>query len=86
VSKLAARYTNASLGTMTIKTDGATTTLDVGEWKSAIGTRKNDDGTYSIVLLDPGIVGFEATIGAQDGKRTLVIRDAQHEYVLVEAP
>lgn len=87
VGKLAARYTNAALGEVKVKKVGPTTVLDFGEWSSAIATRKNDDGTTSVVTLEPGMAGeFDATIGERGGKRVLIGRDAQHEYVFVEAP
>jgi CubicO group peptidase (beta-lactamase class C family) len=81
-STLAKRYTNAELGDVVI----AGATLDFGGWKSPFATRKNDDGTTSISTTAPGAMGIMFTIGAaKDGKRTLVVRDMQHEYVFVEA-
>jgi hypothetical protein len=35
--------------------------------------------TYS-----PSVGGFELVPGTANGKRTLVVRDAQHEYVFTE--
>jgi hypothetical protein len=49
-----------------------------------MASRKNDDGTISFVTVQPGIVGLELVGGEEDGKRTLTVRDAQHEYVFVE--
>jgi hypothetical protein len=69
-----------------LRTEGSQVLLDVGEWKSPLATRKNDDGTTSIVTVGPGIDGFALVVGDRDGKRTLVLRDMQHEYVFVEAP
>jgi CubicO group peptidase (beta-lactamase class C family) len=81
-SSLAKRYTNAELGDVAI----TGTTLDFGGWKTPFATRKNDDGTVSIVTTAPGGMGIIFTIGTtKDGKRTLVVRDMQHEYVFVEA-
>ena len=34
--------------------------------------------------IAPGIRGLELVVGAADGKRTLVIRDAQHAYTFTE--
>jgi hypothetical protein len=64
--------------------DGAATIFDVGEWKSAVASRKNDDGTMSFVTIDPTIDGFEFVVAEKDGKRRLITRDAQHEYVWTE--
>jgi len=56
----------------------------VGEWKSAVASRKNDDGTVSFITIDPTLAGFEFVVADKDGKRQLITRDAQHEYVFVE--
>lgn len=84
-AKLARRYTNASLGDVTVTRRGAAVTFDVGEWKSAVASRKNDDGSMSLVTIDPGVDGFQFVVSEAGGKRELVLRDAQHEYVFVEA-
>lgn len=76
---------NDALGEVKIKTVGTTTFLDAGEWTSAVATRKNDDGTVSLVTSDPPLGGqMKATIGERGGKRVLIGRDAQHEYVFTE--
>jgi CubicO group peptidase (beta-lactamase class C family) len=82
--KLASRYTNESLGRIDVVHQGPATVFDVGEWKSEVATRKNPDGTLSFITIRPGIVGVEFVVGDKDGKRTLTIRDAQHEYVFTE--
>jgi hypothetical protein len=33
--------------------DGQATAFDVGEWKSTVASRKNDDGTISFITIDP---------------------------------
>ena len=83
-AKLAARYRNASLGEIAVSRTGAATVFDFGEWKSEMATRSNPDGTVSFVTTAPGLVGFEFVVGTSGGKRSLVTRDAQHEYVFVE--
>jgi hypothetical protein len=52
--------------------------------RSPVATRRNDDGTTSFVTIDPGVNGFEFVPAQREGKRTLVIRDGQHEYVYTE--
>ena len=85
VGKLAARYVNDALGEVKVKKEGTSVVLDFGEWASAVATRKNDDGTVSLVTIDPPWAGeMEATIGERGGKRVLIGRDAQHEYVFIE--
>jgi len=80
---LAKSYSNASLGSIAVSTAGGSTFFDFGEWKSEVASRKNPDGTISFVTLAPGVEGFEFTVGSAS-KRTLTIRDAQHEYVFAE--
>jgi CubicO group peptidase (beta-lactamase class C family) len=82
-AKLAKHYTNASLGEITVSMSGASTILDFGEWKSKVASRKNPDGTISFITTVPGELGFEFVVGS-GAKRTLTIRDAQHEYVFEE--
>jgi CubicO group peptidase (beta-lactamase class C family) len=88
---LARRYRNVALGSIDVSrapaTEGASsvaTVFDFGEWKSPVASRKNDDGTMSLVTIGPGIDGLEFVVGTTGGKRSLVFRDAQHEYVFVE--
>lgn len=53
-------------------------------WSSELATRKNDDGTISLVTIDPRIEGLEFVIGKDGAKRTLTARDGQHVYVFDE--
>ncbi len=81
--QLAPRYQNAALGEIAVKTKGAATTFDFGEYASEVATRKNPDGTMSFITIVPGMNGLEFVVGAA-GKRTLTLRDPQHEYVFTE--
>ena len=83
-AKLANLYTSSALGEIGVHRQGAVTVFDFGEWKSSVATRKNDDGTLSFITIDPGVSGFEFVVGERSGKRLLVLRDAQHEYVFTE--
>ena len=83
-TKLAARYRNAALGEVAIHQEAGATVLDVGEWKSAVASRANDDGSISFITIDPTLGGFEFVVAQRDGKRALIVRDGQHEYVFVE--
>jgi hypothetical protein len=85
VAKLAKRYTNAALGTVAVSSEGGQVVFDFGEWKSPVASRKNDDGTVSMVTIAPGLGGFEFVVSDRDGKPALVVRDMQHEYVFVPA-
>ena len=84
VAKLAARYGSPALGAVQVLKEGNATVFDVGEWKSVVASRKNDDGTISFITIDPTLAGFEFVVADQDGKRRLITRDAQHEYVFTE--
>ena len=59
-------------------------TLSAGFIEGPIATRKNPDGSVSIVTVGPGSIGVDALVGVKDGKRTLSIRDSQHEYLYTE--
>jgi hypothetical protein len=82
-AKLAKHYVNAALGEIAVSTSGSSTIFDFGEWKSEVASRKNPDGTISFITIAPGMIGSEFVVGA-GAKRTLIARDAQHEYVFEE--
>ena len=91
VDKLASRYRNAALGDIDVaKPLGdsgdakSVTVFDFGELKSPVASRHNQDGTTSFVTIGPGLIGLEFVVGAANSKRTLTVRDAQHEYVFTE--
>src|SRR5262245_48206527 len=83
--KLAARYSSDALGALEVRAQNGATIFDFGPWRSAVASRKNDDGSTSFITIDPTIDGFNFVVGERNGKRALVIREAQHEYVFVEA-
>ena len=64
--------------------EGGKTVFDFGAWKSEVASRKNDDGTVSLVTIDPTNSGFVFVVTMKDGKRGLVLRDGQHEYHYTE--
>ena len=85
-AKLAPRYASKALGDLAVKKGaGGAVVFDVGEWHSIVASRKNDDETISFITIDPTIEGFEFVVADKGGKRSLVLRDAQHEYVFDEA-
>ena len=83
-AKLANRYSSGPLGELAVRKQGAVTIFDFGEWSSTVASRKNDDGTVSFITIDPTIDGLEFVVGERNGKRALVIRDGQHEYIFTE--
>jgi len=84
VKGLAAHYINPDLGFIKISSDKDGELMDFGSWSSHAATRKNDDGTFELWTIDPSLDGFEFVIGTKAGKRTLTIRDGQHEYEYTE--
>ena len=88
---LARAYTSRALGDIAVSfqepSDGVSsvvTTFDFGEWKSQVASRKNVDGTVSFITIVPGMQGLEFVVNEKNRIRTLVFRDAQHEYVFTE--
>jgi CubicO group peptidase (beta-lactamase class C family) len=85
VHKLASGYSSPALGAFRVRMEDGVTIFDFGKWHSAVASRKNDDGTTSFISVDPTVNGFNFVVGERDGKRALIIRDAQHEYTFVES-
>ena len=85
VAKLADHYVNAALGNIRVRRSGAATVFAWDGGESQIATRKNDDGTISFVTADPPLSGLEFVKAEREGKRCLIVRDAQHEYLFTEA-
>ena len=69
--RLAARYTSAELGELAVRRQGSSTIFDLGEWRSSVASRKNDDGTISFMTIDPGGAGFEFVETKRNDKRAL---------------
>jgi len=77
---LAARYVNGPLGNITVSRDKEKLIFDFDEWKSEVASRVNLDESISFITISPGVTGFEFVVGEGD-EPTLIMRDAQHEYV-----
>ena len=80
-ASLAARYVNPDLGHIAVARGGDGLVFDFGAFKSHVASRKNDDGTTSLITVDPGSAGFEFVVGQGATAKTLTIRDGQHAYV-----
>jgi CubicO group peptidase (beta-lactamase class C family) len=80
---LAKTYANPDLGRLTVRPLGKDMVFAVTSGWSRVASRKNDDGTISMVAIDPALIGFEWVVGTKDGKPALTARDSQHEYVFV---
>ncbi|MBN2971310.1 beta-lactamase family protein [Roseomonas aeriglobus] len=81
---LAPRYSNPELGPLTVTRRGDTVRFDFRSIGTPMGTKRNADGTISFIGLDPNNLFFPMVVGIKDGKRTLTVRDSQHEFVFVE--
>jgi len=81
---LAARYANPALGEIQVSRSGGATIFDFGEWRSPVASRKNPDGSVSFLTTATGIDGLEFVVRKTPAARTLVFRDAQHEYTFTE--
>ena len=77
---LAGHYRNQVLGDIRVQRTDGVTTFDFGEWRSEVGSRENPDGTTSFMTIVPGLTGLEFVVGEGE-EETLIMRDAQHEYV-----
>jgi CubicO group peptidase (beta-lactamase class C family) len=84
VSMLAARYVSPTLGELQVRAHDGARVFDFGTWRSAVASRRNDDGTTSLISINPTVGGFNFVVGERDGKRALIIREAQHEHAFVE--
>lgn len=84
LANLAPTY-RSDIGSVTIEDRDGTKWIKAGFIEGPVATRKNPDGSMSIVSIGPGSIGVEALVGSKDGARTLSIRDSQHEYLYTEA-
>jgi len=86
LSALAPRYRNPEVGELTIRVEDGGTWLGAGVIDAPLATRRNPDGSVSVVTIGPGAIGLEALVGEGPDGRTLTVRDSQHEYIYVAAP
>ncbi|MFZ4688696.1 MAG: serine hydrolase domain-containing protein [Polymorphobacter sp.] len=84
VKALAASYVSPDLGPLKVERQGDKVSFRFTSMGSEVATRKNLDGTLSFVTVSPGLLGLDLVVGSKDGKRTLVTRDSQHEFVFTE--
>ena len=84
-ARLADRYSNPSLGGFTVERRQGHVRFFMRGYSSEQATIKNPDGTTTFLAVDPGLGAGGLVQGEKDGKRVLILRDAQHEYVFTEA-
>jgi len=85
VSALAKTYFSKELGSVEIIINDAEVILDTGVWSAPLGSKINEDGTASLVIVGDTAQGVEMVVGESEGKRTLRLITPQHSYVLFEA-
>jgi hypothetical protein len=84
VAGLAGHYYSPDLGNIDVRKGADGTWFQFGLWGSHMASRKNPDGTTSLVTIDPGVGGFFTfVITTRDGKPALITADGQHKYVYV---
>jgi CubicO group peptidase (beta-lactamase class C family) len=81
---LAPHYHNAALGDLIVRRKGSAAVFDVGSFHSEVATQPQSDGSVAFVTIDPAAVGFSFVRADKGGRRMLVVRDGQHEYVFDE--
>lgn len=81
---LAPAYYNAELGPITVTRRSTGVQFAFRTLTTPMGTRHNDDGTISFVVLDPTLLFMPFTVRTQGGRRALLLRDGQHEFAFVE--
>ncbi|WP_335656020.1 serine hydrolase domain-containing protein [Parasphingorhabdus sp.] len=84
LANLAEKYVSPGIGTITISEKNGTKWIKAGFVEGPIATDANADGSISLVSAAPGAIGLTALVGEADGKRTLMVRDAQDEYIYTE--
>ena len=86
VAALAPAFASPELGRIRVAREGSGVRFHFTDWSSGMASRRNDDGTLSFVTIDPSVSGFAFVAGTNAaGRRTLTVRDSQHEYVFVES-
>lgn len=85
LSNLAPRYNGPEGSSLTIRNIGGHRWIQAGSIKGPLATRKNADGSISVVSIGPGFIGFDGVVATDpQNRRTLTVRDSQHAYVYTE--
>lgn len=85
LGNLAAHYNGPEGSSLTITERDGGKWIKAGSIEGPLATRKNADGSISLVSIAPGSIGFDGLIGNDAaGNRTLTVRDSQHAYVYTE--
>ena len=74
-------YTSPSLGRITLRQDGAHVVLDAGAWAMTLGQKTSGEGVRSLETTSVPFSGFEVFPEERNGRRVIMLRDEQLEYV-----
>ena len=75
-------YENALFGKITIRLEGKGAVLDVGEWKTTLARKREEDGTEKLVGMPPPWLGWPAFVRKESGgKVTLEMQDRPRSVV-----
>lgn len=86
VNRLAGKYRNDALGNLLVERSENIVAFRFDEWRSAVASRANSDGTTTFITLGADMFNAEFLAGGRHGKRTLTLSDGQRDYVFVEQP
>lgn len=81
---LATNYHNPMLGRLEIVQRNGLSRIKPGPYDNPFAVQHNEDGTDSLVLTGPDLLGVSFLVGKVGDKRTLTLRDGQHAYVYIE--
>lgn len=85
LADLAPRYSGPEGSSVTIRDSDGHKWIKAGSIEGPLATRKNADGSISVVSIAPGFIGFDGVVATgADNRRTLTVRDSQHAYVYTE--
>ncbi|MFO0551874.1 MAG: serine hydrolase domain-containing protein [Polyangiaceae bacterium] len=74
-------YTNPLYGEISIRIQGDTAILDVGEWKTALGRERQDDGTVRLIGAEPPSLGWPAFIRKEEGGKVTLVMEGRQAVV-----
>lgn len=77
---LAASYKSDALGRIAVRTRDGGLWFDLGGWRSEMASRRNDDGSTCFFTISPGLSGYEFVLDPAASPRSLIVREAQHQY------
>ena len=80
-AQVVGHYSNADLGPLVIAREDGRLMWHATSLSVELATKKNADGTTSVITNSPGFIGADALLTTREGKPAIVLNDNQHEYV-----